>query len=401
MIRKSLIPLSLLFLLTHASASTPESLNAFLRDGRITEGLAAYAAPSGNAGKFSLGVLQALDGLQRFSAGMHNLGINPEFVQTGIPFFRVVTPGTLQNPKEPATPAKVAKLFQDLRVSLRQANATLAKISDEDFGVEVNLSQVRLDLDGDGQCSTNETLFASMGQILGLDESMAGGQDVVIRFDSADAAWLKGYTHLVSGMLDLFLAYDWRPVWDQCAHVIFLRPEPLPAMARFGQELHGFLQFADLIAAVHDMRLNVVDKEGPRRARDEFKAMISCSRLCWQRVLAETDDQKEWLPSPRQTGPLGTKITQEQVNAWQRILDELDAIANGKKLMPHWRMKPGVGINIEKLVTSPPPLDLVLLIQGSALVPYLEEGAVSDQQTWIQLTRAFEGGFFRFALWNN
>ena len=401
MIRNPLILPGLLLLAISGAASTPETLDGFLREGRIKEGLTAYAAPSGNAGQFSLGVLQALDGLQQFSAGMRNVGINPEFIQSGIPFFRVVVPGRLQNPKEPATPAKVARLFQDLRASLRRANATLARIGDEEFGVEVNLSQVRLDLDGDGQCSTNELLLASLGQTLGLAAQARGGREVVVRFDSADAAWLKGYTHLLSGMLDLLLAYDWRPVWDQCAHVVFLHPEPRPPLARFSQEGPVFLQWADLIAAVHDMRLNLMDKDGPRRARDEFKAMISCSRICWQRVLAETDDQKEWLPSPRQTGPGGAQITQDQVDGWQRVLDELDAIANGKKLLPHWRMKPGVGINVEKLVASPPPLDLVLLIQGSALVPYLEEGAVSDQQTWGQLTRAFGGGFFRFAIWSN
>jgi hypothetical protein len=401
MIRKHLLRLGLLLLAIPGAASTPETLDGFLREGRIKEGLTAFATPSGEAGRFSLGVLQALDGLQQFSAGMHNVGINPAFIQSGIPFFRVVVPGRLQNPKEPATPAKVARLFQDLRASLRRANATLAKVGDEEFGVEVNLSQVRLDLDGDGQCSTNEMLLVSLGRTFGLPAQARDSRDVIVRFDSADAVWLKGYTHFLSGMLDLLLAYDWRPVWDQCAHVVFLQPEPLPPMARFSQGGQGFDQWVDLIAAVHDMRLNLIDKDGPRRARDEFKTMVTCSRICWQRVLAETDDQKEWLPSPRQTGPSGATITQAQVDAWKRVLDELDAIASGKKLLPHWRMKPGVGINVEKLVASPPPLDLVLLIQGSALIPYLEEGAVSDRGTWSQLTRAFEGGFFRFAIWSN
>ena len=404
-----------------AAAGTPDSLDSFLREGRIKEALTAYAAPSENAGRFSLAVLQALAGLQQFSAGMHNIGINPEFVQSGIPFFRVVPPGRLQTPKEPATPDKVAKLFQGLRTSMRRANATLAQIDGREFGVEVNLSQVRLDFDGDGQCSTNETLLTSLGRTFGLPvqtrdgvasgppQPMQGGlpaqarenRDIIVRFDSADAVWLRGYTHFLAGLLDLLLAYDWRQVWNQCAHVVFLHPEPPPSIARFSQEIRSFDHWADLIAAVHDMRLNLIDKDGPRRARDEFRAMIACSRVCWQRVLTETDDDKEWLPSPRQTGPGGATITQAQVDAWQRVLAELDAIASGRRLLPHWRMKPGVGINAEKLVASPPPLDLVLLIQGSALIPYLEEGAVSDQRTWIQLIQAFEGQFFRFAIWSN
>ncbi len=400
-IRRFFISLTLPFLAIHLTGSTPNPLDEFLREGRIKEGLTAYAAQSGNAGHFSLAVLQVLDGLQQFSAGMHNIGVNPEFIQNGIPFFRVVAPGRLQQPKEPATPAKVARLFQDFQLAFQHANATLAKIDEQEFGVEINLSQVRLDQDGDGKCSPEETLLLGLGQVLGLNQRRQDARDIIVRFDSADAAWLKGYTHFLAGLLDLLTAYDWRPVWNQCAHIVFLNPDPLPPLARFTSAGGRFTQWADLIAAVHDMRLPLVNKDGPRHARDEFKAMIACSRICWRRALAETDDEKEWLPSPRQTGPGGEKVTQAQVEAWLRVLDELEAVASGRKLLPHWRLKEGMGINVEKLVASPPPMDLVLLIQGSALLPYVEEGAVSDQRTWSQLTQVFGRGFFRFAIWSN
>jgi hypothetical protein len=76
-----LIGLGLLVLALPVRASTPEPLDAFLRDGRIKAGLAAYADPSDNVGRFSLAALQTLDGLQQFSAGLNSLGINPTFVQ--------------------------------------------------------------------------------------------------------------------------------------------------------------------------------------------------------------------------------------------------------------------------------------------------------------------------------
>jgi len=393
--------LGLLLLVTPAKAGAPEALDAFLRDGRIKPGLTAYAAPSDEAGRFSLAVLQTMDGLQAFSSGLNGLGINPTGVQQGLPFFRLVLPGRPVAPKEPTTPAQVRKVFADLQASLKRANATLAAMGEQDFNVEVNLSRIHLDLDGDGQCSSNETLMAVAGPILGLNGLAQDGHDIVVHFDGADAIWLKGYTHFLTGVLDLLLAYDWRPVWDQCAHLLLLRPEPLPPIARFGQMDPQFAQWADLIAALHVLRLDLVDKDGPRRARDQFRAMIASSRVCWRRVLAETDDDKEWLPSPSQTGPGGSKITQAQIDGWLRALDELDAIATGQKLLPHWRLKPGTGINVEKLVASPPPLDLVLLIQGSLLIPYLEEGQVSDLATWRRLTEVFGPGFFRFAIWSN
>ncbi len=396
-----LAQLGLLLLAVPVGAGTPPAVDGFLREGRIKEGLAAYASAANNAERFSLAVLQALSGLQHFSASMSTLGINPEFVQSGIPFLRVVVPKPGQLSKEPATPEKIAKAFQALRASLRQANTTLAGMSAEDFGVEINLGQVHLDLDGNGKVSPEETLTRSLGRILGIAAPVPPEADLIVRFDSADAMWLKAYTHLLTGMLDLLLAYDWRPVWDQCAHLVFLHPEPTPAITRFSAPLPGMSRWVDLIAAVHDMRLELVDKAGPRRAREQFRAMIASSRICWQRVLAETDNDREWLPSPKQTGPSGTKVSQGQVEGWQRVLDELEAVAAGKKLLPHWRVQEGTGINVDKLVASPPPLDLVLLIQGSALVPYLEAGPVSDRATWRNLMQPFGPGFARFAIWSN
>jgi hypothetical protein len=225
---------------------------------------------------------------------------------------------------------------------------------------------------------------------------------VIIHFDSADAMWLKGYTHFLTGTIDILATYDWRPVWNQCAGLLFRNPQPPPPLKPYlrGDSEQMFSNWVDLIAALHDLRLEVVDTEGLAKARKEFSAMTICSRTCWRRVLAESDNNHEWLPSPKQTGPSGAKITQAQIDGWMHILDELDAILDGKKLLPHWRMKPGIGINVPKLVAAPPRLDLVLMVQGSAFVPYLEEGTVSDQATWRGLLAPYGSGFSRFAIWS-
>lgn len=83
------------------------------------------------------------------------------------------------------------------------------------------------------------------------------------------------------------------------------------------------------------------------------------------------------------------------------VLDELDTILAGKKLLPHWRVESGIGINVPKLVASPPRLDLILMIQGSAFIPFLEEGTVSDRTAWRTLMQPFGPGFARFAMWSN
>jgi hypothetical protein len=231
------------------------------------------------------------------------------------------------------------------------------------------------------------------------------GADIVIRFDSADAVWLKGYTHFLTGLLDILTAYDWMPVWNQCAHVIFRNPQPLsPLVQGVGSDdkrSRDMSKIADLIAGLHEMRLELVRKDGLRHARDEFRSMIACSRVCWQRVLAETDNDHEWLPSPAQTGPGGAKITSQQIEGWQQVLDEMDAVLTGKKLLPHWRLGAGRGINVDKMVNTPPRFDPVLLIQGAAFIPYIEEGTVSDQARWRTLMQPFGPGFAMFAIWSN
>ncbi len=401
MFSRIFVSMWLLFLVVPVATASPDPLDEFVKEGRIQAGLAAFKSPANNSERFSLAVLQALEGLEHFSAGFNTLGIDPSFAMGGLPFLRVVVPNAQLDSVQPATPEKVAGLFRSLRTSLRNANSTLAGIDEEEFGVMLNLSKAHLDFNGDGTVDLDETLLASLGQVLGQNARTEPGMDLIVRFDSADAMWLQGYTHFLSGFLDLLLAYDWGPVWDQCAHVVFLDPEPRPEIVRWSDSSENFGDWADLIAAVHDMRLELTDKKAWPRARDEFRSMISCSRKCWERVDAETDNDLEWLPSARQTGPDGATISQAQIDGWQPVLDELDAIATGKKLLPHWRMRPGVGISIKKMVASPPQLDLVLLIHGSALFPYLEEGPVSDGSTWNNLTAPFGRGFFRFALWSN
>ena len=378
-------------------------LDEFIQDGRLRDGLAAYAAPANDAERFSLAVLQALDGLQQFSTGFNKLGLNPLLARSGLPFLRAIVSEPSATAAEAATPETTAALFRNFQTSLQGANATLAGMGDEEFGVTVNVSQARMDLDGDGAVATNEMLLASLGRPLGLPAHNADGSDVVIRFDRADAAWLRGYTHFLSGILEILTAYDWMPAWNQCAHVVFSNPQPVPPIALHSAagERGDIRQAADFIAAIHEMRLELVRQDGLRRARDDFRAMVACSRTCWERVLAETDDDHEWLPAPAQAGPGGAKVSTEQIEGWQQVLNELEAILNGDKLLPHWRVKPGEGINLDKLVEAPPRLDPVLLIQGSALIPYLQEGPISDRNTWRQLLAPFGPGFARFAVWSN
>jgi hypothetical protein len=76
-------------------------------------------------------------------------------------------------------------------------------------------------------------------------------------------------------------------------------------------------------------------------------------------------------------------------------------VLNGKKLIPFWRGSSGNGVNLMKVFTEPKDFDLVLWIQGSGAVPYLEKGETTSPQTWAEFQRAFEGNFIGMAVWIN
>ena len=81
------------------------------------------------------------------------------------------------------------------------------------------------------------------------------------------------------------------------------------------------------------------------------------------------------------------------------FLSEFEAVLQGKKLIPHWRL--AKGINFKRALTESRSFDPILWAQGSAALPYLEDGPVTDAQTWNRIMGMFEGNFLGYAVWFN
>ena len=148
-------------------------------------------------------------------------------------------------------------------------------------------------------------------------------------------------------------------------------------------------------------------------ARKHFLEMIRTSRQSWALIQEETDNDLEWLPNPSQTGVLRVPVTRELIEGWHAVLAEMEELLEGRKLVPFWRdyssfaggnqqiPAKGRGINLKRFFSEPRDFDLILLIQGTAALPYLEQGNLSHPETWDNLTRVFRGQFFGFAIWFN
>jgi len=134
--------------------------------------------------------------------------------------------------------------------------------------------------------------------------------------------------------------------------------------------------------------------------------MVAQAKEMWKHILAETDDDNEWIPNPRQTGVVGVKVTQEMIDTWLMTLDEVDRILQGKRLLPFWRgNQADRGVNLRRVFTEPQTFDPFLWFQGTAAAPYLEKGPLtkfSRPELLNRINGTFGGfGFVGFAFWFN
>ena len=90
------------------------------------------------------------------------------------------------------------------------------------------------------------------------------------------------------------------------------------------------------------------------------------------------------------------------VTTWRGFLDEVDAILDGKKLLPFWRGTDKTrGVNLHSVFHQPRDLDVILWIHGSGAVPFLENGDVTKRETWREFQRVYGGQLFSFGAWFN
>lgn len=302
-----------------------------------------------------------------------------------------------QNPDGQFDPAFLERAMSGALVHLEGAEAALGPAVEGAFAVEVQLSDIWLDINSDGARQEWESVLILMN---GLGAVPASSDfDGIVRFDTADAEWLAAYVHVLAGMAELTLSLD-----------------PTTAIAdvtegRAGLEALGGVQpdffsgrddVPDVIAATLLTLRGVPDAERTRAAHGHFLSMIAHNRAFWSEVGEESDNDREWLPNPQQSSAFGVEVSAEMAAGWQGVLVEIEDILNGERLVPYWRVgRPDVGVNIETLLREPGDMDLILWIQGSAAVPYLEEGEVADLEAWERFTRMTRGDGLMFAVWFN
>src|SRR5690606_38876307 len=296
-----------------------------------------------------------------------------------------------------------------------------------DYVVLLDPMKIRIDVNGDGEAEDTESIGQIMTRAFGMADPVARPArpttppdatrsardqtpsepaipDTSIAFDRADAIWLAGYSQVLAAQADFFLAHDFSSFVDATFHRFFPRAGlPMQEFARGGMlvlDPDTDTAIADLIAGIHTLNWPVVEPERLRRVLTRSKAIIALSRRNWEAILAETDDQRELVPSPKQTPivPDG-RVTDEVVAAWRETLDVAEQVLEGELLVPHWRFRQG--FDLKAYFETATRTDIMMLLTGYDALPYLREGPVATAESFAAANRVFGNELLGYVFWFN
>ena len=167
--------------------------------------------PDDAQAQFALGTAQFLHAVEGLGQGLYQHGLTQNFYRNGIdissvtdlPFLRLPVP---VNPApKPFTPEAFRQILTEFEARLAFAETTLADVPEGPVQLPLDLTRIRLDMNGDGAAQESESLISIIGAISGV---WPEGADLDVVFDESDVPWLRGYSHLLAGITDILLAHD-------------------------------------------------------------------------------------------------------------------------------------------------------------------------------------------------
>ncbi|MBN1773824.1 MAG: hypothetical protein JXB32_21365 [Deltaproteobacteria bacterium] len=189
-------------------------------------------------------------------------------------------------------------IFERLEQTLGKIEDDLA-VAAEDPGLsfELCLACWRVDWDRSGEIGENDRLLFQIE--LGSDgEPLPPGdprRKPTFRFDTGDVWWARAMVAFQRAVLQLGLGYSWT-------------------------DLDGLL-LGFSRGMPTEFRLRVRDADRLRRARELVLAGLDHAERARKEYLAETDDDREWVPNPRQLDhPLPLPVDDALYETWERVV---------------------------------------------------------------------------------
>ncbi|MEJ6403416.1 hypothetical protein [Yoonia sp. 2307UL14-13] len=352
--------------------------------------------------RFALGGALFLRGIEATFQERYRTGLND--LDLGIP--GLVTDLNANPTPDPFIPDVIANLFTEIGTHMDLAQEAMAPVTDtDDVSVTLDLNQVWFDINANGARDADEDLLPIMVPLFvnrwqvqeTLEQLETAGGAPTITFDTSDVAWLQAYTHIFAGTAEMMMAFDpteiIAKVQGNATTIAELRNGPAPMMFMSPEDE----KLADLVTIVLGVLEQQPDPARTQAALADFQAVIAHNLVFWDRVRAETDNENEFIPNAAQDSALGLLFPDNIDTAWQAVLQEAAMVLEGDLLIPHWRTGDQVGINLNKWLNDPAPLDVIGVLAGSDLAPYMERGRVATGDTIDQFDAATGGNFALFA----
>lgn len=355
--RLPLVALAVLAVAT-VRAADPPLVEKYLHSGELAKGeqvleRAIEANPKDDQARFGLGMLRFVRAVERLGQSLYEYGVKSD--STSTPFLRLPIP---KNPDPvPVSYPALRRVFERFTADLDKAESTLAGITDDKVKLPLRLAAVTLDMDGDGK--PTDKFLDLLKKLLRVErfDFLAKNPDFRVAFDRGDVAWLRAYCHLLSAMLDVSLAFDLKLIFDMEGADQFAKPRTDPKPDNSWWQL-----------------LTRIDIPEPARLGSFRRHMVKVCELnreTWRFIRAETDDDHEWLPHPKQKGVLGLPVTDEMIDGWLKAIDEVEGLLTGKKLLDLKGLvnTDGKGLNVKELLDHPPEKLELLKVANAGVDP--------------------------------
>jgi hypothetical protein len=234
-----------------------------------------------------------------------------------------------------------------LRSTLETAESELARADQElrpaarfpDFALELCPACLEVDWNHNGRVDNRDRRFLEVE--LGADgqELPAGDprRRPVFRFDHGDVLWARAFLAFQRAGLDLLLAFAWGGLNPMMGRRAEQPPRVVITLDQPGR-----------VAKARELILSGLD-------------LADQARLAY---LAETDDDREWVPSPRQRShPLPLPVDDELYRTWELVLGDLRRLVRGEEGLSvaelaqlgdhHWRQPPRGYLDIGRMLERP------------------------------------------------
>jgi hypothetical protein len=354
--------------------------------------------------RFGIGMIRFVQAVEHFAQGLYRYGFAaPDAGPIG-PAMVIPVPA---NPEpEQLTYDKARALLARLVADMDVAKAALldaGKVGD--YVVPIDVMKIRIDVNEDGRIDGGESVGGVLASMFGGRASHELPPELTVGFDRADAYWLAGYSQVVAAQADFLLAHDFHELVNATFHRLF--PKAGLPMQDYTHSTSTLMldpqsdnAIADALAAIHTLSFPVVEPARLKGVLERLRDITALSRQNWEAILAETDDDHELIPSPRQTALLnGPAITDETVGAWLATLDTTDQILAGELLIPHWRFQKG--FDLKAYFENATRTDLVMLITGYDALPFLKDGPIASAGSFAEAGRVFGDALWGYAFWFN